>query len=107
MRALVADRGRVRLITDGDELAARAVVVTAGAWSPGLLATAGIELPVVPTRETVVYLDVKYSGDVPPVIDYDGVPAAEEGGIARVGQAAYAIAAPGVGLKPASTTRGP
>ena len=107
VRALVADRGRVRLTTDGDELAARAVVVTAGAWSPGLLATVGIELPVVPTRETVVYLDVKGSGDVPPVIDYDGVPAAEEGGIARVGQAAYALAAPGVGLKAGLHHSGP
>ncbi len=107
VRALVADRGRVRLTTDGDELAARAVVVTAGAWSPGLLATVGIELPVVPTRETVVYLDVKSSGDVPPVIDYDGVPAAEEGGIARVGQAAYALAAPGVGLKAGLHHSGP
>jgi sarcosine oxidase len=96
---LVVDRRQVRLTTDGDELTSRAVVITAGAWSAGILAGAGVELPVVPTRETVVYLDVPSVGDVPPVIDYDGVPAAGEGGIARAGQAAYALAAPGVGLK--------
>jgi sarcosine oxidase len=107
VRSLVVDRRRVRLATDGDELAARAVVVTAGAWSPGILAGVGIELPVVPTRETVVYLDVPSSADVPPVIDYDGVPAAGEGGIARVGQAAYALAAPGVGLKAGLHHSGP
>ena len=44
---------------------------------------------------------------MPPVIDYDGVPAAEEGGIARVGQAAYALAAPGVGLKAGLHHSGP
>jgi sarcosine oxidase len=55
----------------------------------------------------VVYLDVPSSDDVPPVIDYDGVPAAGEGGIARVGQAAYALAAPGVGLKAGLHHSGP
>jgi sarcosine oxidase len=107
VRELVLDRGEVRLVTDGAEVRARAVVVTAGAWAPGLLSTAGIELPVVPTRETVVYLDVPSAGGVPPVIDYDGVPAPGEGGVARVGQAAYALAAPGVGLKAGLHHSGP
>ena len=52
VRELVLDRREVHLVTDGDELTARAVVVTAGAWAPRLLTTAGIDLPVVPTRET-------------------------------------------------------
>jgi sarcosine oxidase len=107
VRGLVLDRREVRLVTDGDELTARAVVVTAGAWAPRLLTTAGIELPVVPTRETVVYLDVPGAGDVPSVIDYDSVPAAGEGGISRAGQSAYALAAPGVGLKAGLHHSGP
>ena len=41
---------------DDREIGARAVVVTAGAWAPGCCAPLGIDLPVVPTRETVVYL---------------------------------------------------
>jgi sarcosine oxidase len=107
VRELVVDRGEVRLATDGAELAARAVVVTAGAWAPRLLATAGVELPVVPTRETVVYLDLQGAGEVPPLIDYGGVPAAGEGGTARAGQSAYALAAPGVGLKAGLHHSGP
>ena len=107
VRSLVVDRRGVCLTTDGEELTTRAVVVAAGAWSPGILAGAGIELPVVPTRETVVYLDAPSSTGVPPVIDYDGVPASGEGGIARVGQAAYALAAPGVGLKAGLHHSGP
>ncbi|MGL6280016.1 MAG: FAD-dependent oxidoreductase, partial [Gaiella sp.] len=39
---------RVDVVTDRQTLAASAVVVTAGAWAPQLLATAGIHLPVVP-----------------------------------------------------------
>ena len=53
------DRARtaasVRITTDGDEIVARACVVAAGAWARGLLAGAGIELAVIPTRETVTY----------------------------------------------------
>ena len=44
--------GGVRL-ADGEELAADTVVVCAGAWSTGLLATAGVDIPVVPTMRTV------------------------------------------------------
>ena len=50
-----AGRGCVRIRTDGDEIEARACVVAAGAWARGLLAEVEIELPVVPTRETVTY----------------------------------------------------
>jgi len=38
-----------------DEVDAGAVVVTAGPWARGLLAAAGIELPVVESAETVAY----------------------------------------------------
>ena len=56
--ALAEERGAVRLTLEAGELSARAVVVAAGAWAPSLLATVGIQLAVVPTRETVVYVDV-------------------------------------------------
>jgi sarcosine oxidase len=104
---LVVGPRDVRLTTPRGELTARAVVVTAGAWAPRLLAPAGISLPVVPTRETVVYLDLPGAGDVPPVIDYASRPSAGEGGVSRAGQAAYALAAPGTGLKAGLHQSGP
>ena len=46
-----------------DELEARVVVVTAGAWARGLLGGAGIELDVRATRETVAYF--RHGGERP------------------------------------------
>ena len=99
VRSLALERRSVRLTLDGEELTARAVVVAAGAWAPALLADLGIDLAVVPTRETVVYLDLPGADALPPVIDYGRTPARGSAGIARVGQAAYALGAPRVGLK--------
>jgi len=107
VRALATDRGSVVLSHDGGEVRARAVVVTAGAWAAGLVEGTGIELAVVPTRETVVYVDLPRAERLPPVIDYGSVPAKGEGGIARVGQAAYSLAAPGRGLKAGLHHSGP
>jgi sarcosine oxidase len=107
LRALALEPRGVRVLLDDDELAARAVVVTAGAWAPGLLAEVGIELPVVPTRETVVYLDRDDAEDLPSVIDYARTPSPGTGGIARVGRAGYALAAPGAGLKAGLHHSGP
>jgi monomeric sarcosine oxidase len=47
--------GGAEVLAGGARLSAETVVVTAGAWARGLLAPAGIELDVVPTRETVAY----------------------------------------------------
>jgi sarcosine oxidase len=88
----------VQLDTDGGTLRARAVVVTAGAWSARLLAPLGIDLPVVPTRETVAYVDLPRAEALPSLIDYARVASADEG-FARSGQAGFALSAPGVGLK--------
>ena len=107
VRALAADRGSVTLTLDRGELRARAVVVTAGAWGAELLAGVGIELPVVPTRETVVYVDVPGAERLPPVIDSGRLPLKGEGGIARVGQSAFSLAAPGKGLKAGLHHSGP
>jgi sarcosine oxidase len=97
----------VTLTLDRGELRARAVVVTAGAWAAGLLASVGIELAVVPTRETVVYVDVPGAERLPPVIDSGMLPVKGEGGIARVGQSAFSLAAPGKGLKAGLHHSGP
>lgn len=70
----VREGSRVRaLLPDGVEtdrgaIEADAVVVAAGAWARELLAHAGIDLPVVPTRETVAYF--RDGRTVPSVIDY-------------------------------------
>ena len=89
--------GSVRVSTDGDEITAGACVVAAGAWGRALLAEAEIELPVLPTRETVTYFGLPDPMSLPPVID-DAVPDAEEHGLLRPGLINYALAAPGVGL---------
>jgi sarcosine oxidase len=88
----------VHLDTDNGSLDARAVVVTAGAWAAGLLTPLGIHLPVVPTRETVTYVDLPRAAELPSLIDYARVASADEG-FARSGQAGFALSAPGVGLK--------
>lgn len=46
---------------DGTSMAADAVVVCAGAWSKGLLATAGVDIPVEPVMRTVYVV----AGEVP------------------------------------------
>ena len=107
VEALALERGSVRLSLATGELVARAVVVTAGAWAPRLLATVGVELPVVPTRETVVYLDLPGADGLPPLIDYAGVPAPGQGGVARPGNSTYSLAAPGHGLKAGLHHAGP
>ena len=104
--ALVTDSGSVRVQTDGDEIVAQACVVAAGAWARALLADAAIELPVVPTRETVAYFSLPDPLALPPVIDA-AVPNAEEHGLLRPGLINYALAAPGVGLKAGLHHAGP
>jgi sarcosine oxidase len=68
---------------------ARAVVVTAGAWASELLTPLGIELRVSVTRETVSY----YGHDA----GEEPLPSVIE--IANAQEPAYALAAPGVGVK--------
>jgi D-amino-acid dehydrogenase len=55
--ALASHAGRVTGITlPGETIAADAVVVTAGAWAPALLAPLGIALPIEPQRGQIVHL---------------------------------------------------
>jgi sarcosine oxidase len=53
----IADDGRqVTLRTSAGPVMARTVIVTAGPWSGGLLATAGLSVPTRPTLEQVGYV---------------------------------------------------
>lgn len=96
---LRVERGTVRLATTGAELVANAVVVTAGAWVDPLLEPLGLGAAVVPTRETVAYVEHADAASLPTVIDYERLPAPGTAGLVRAGQAAYALATPGLGLK--------
>ena len=80
----------MRVSTAREDIVARACVVAAGAWARGLLTGAGIELPVIPTRETVTYFKLPGALDLPPVID-DAVPDPEEHGLRRPGLINYAL----------------
>jgi sarcosine oxidase len=54
--SLADDGRRVTVRTEGRELTARVAIVCAGPWTSGLLATAGVVMPAVPTLEQVAYL---------------------------------------------------
>jgi sarcosine oxidase len=77
-----------------DGLDERVVVVAAGPWARRLLAPAGIDLPVVETRETVAYF--RFDGSVPSVV-------AE---VVTRGHGFYALGDPEYGLKVGSHKRG-
>jgi len=83
----------VRVRTEHGIFDAGVVVVTAGAWAKPLLATAGIDLDVRVTRETVSYFELL--GEPPPPLVEWGDPAT------------YALASPGQGLKAAQHIAGP
>lgn len=57
-------------LASGETVSARVAVVTAGAWARPLLATAGIELDVRPTRETVAYFPVPDASPLPTLVDW-------------------------------------
>jgi sarcosine oxidase len=91
--------GHVEIDTDGGALTGRSVVVTAGAWARSLLARIDIDLPVTPTLETISYFDIPGADELPTVVD-SRVPGHPDAyGIARCGDASYALHAPGIGLK--------
>jgi sarcosine oxidase len=87
----IRDGQRVEALDDLDE---PVVVVTAGPWARRLLAPAGIDLPVVETRETVAYF--RLEGPVPAVV-------AE---VVIRGHGFYALSDPEYGLKVGSHMRG-
>jgi len=83
-----------RRVDSFDDLEEPVVVVTAGPWARKLLAGAGIDLPVVETRETVAYFHLE--GEVRSVVVE----------IVTRGHAFYSLADPVYGLKVGSHMRG-
>ncbi len=104
--AIERANGCVLIRTEAGTFAARACVVAAGAWSRPLLSGVEVELPVIPTRETLTYFRIPDPLGLPPVID-DAVPNAEEHGLRRPGLINYALSAPGIGLKAGLHHAGP
>jgi monomeric sarcosine oxidase len=90
--ARVVEGTRVERLDDVDGV----VVVTAGAWAKGLLAGVGMDLPVVPTRETVAYLRLARPGPTPSVAE-----------LTSTGHGFYALADPVHGLKAGYHRSGP
>lgn len=84
----------VRVDTAAGPIHAATCVVTAGAWARPLLSSAGIDLAVRPTRETVAYFRVREAERLLPVVAW-GDPAV------------YALPAPGDGLKAGEHRAGP
>jgi sarcosine oxidase len=87
----IVEGRRIESLDDVDE---PVVVVCAGPWARRLLAPAGIQLPVVETRETIVYFDL--DGEIPSVV-------AE---IVTRGHGFYSLHDPVHGLKVGSHLRG-
>jgi sarcosine oxidase len=84
----------VEIETAAETYRARVAVVTAGAWARSLLAPAGIELPVTPTRETVAYFPLDGGMSVPSLVDWVEPPF-------------YALTSPGHGIKSGLHHTGP
>jgi sarcosine oxidase len=84
--ALRQDDDGVEVDTPEESLQAKVAVVTAGAWARSLLAAVGIALPVVATRQTVVYYWIDEQESLPTLVDW-GDPIF------------YALPSPGQGLK--------
>jgi sarcosine oxidase len=98
----VGPDGVVVATAAGEEVSAGIVVVAAGAWARGLLASLGIDLPVVPTRETVAYFAHPAADELPAVIEY---PSALR--LLEANQVYYALPAPAIGLKAGIHHSGP
>jgi sarcosine oxidase len=82
----------VEVRTEEGTFTARSAVVTAGGWARDLLASAGIDLPVWVTRETVAYFELERK---PPTLVDWGDPTV------------YALFSPGHGLKAGRHIAGP
>lgn len=84
--SLRAAADHVEVAVDGDAYRATVAVVTAGAWARPLLAGAGIDLPVTPSRETVAFFPTSHADRFPIFVEWTEHPL-------------YALPSPGQGLK--------
>lgn len=97
--AIHDDRDGARVDTPSGTIRCRVVIVAAGAWSAALLRPLGIELPVIPTRETVAHFTAPRSESIPCVIDDATPPGGVAPGVRRTGSLTYALSSPGLGVK--------
>jgi sarcosine oxidase len=86
--AIRPDGAGVEVVTKKGTWDANVAVVTAGAWAKPLLAGAGIDLPVTPSRETVAFFPVEAGTALPVLVEW----------IEGAGPL-YALPSPGEGLK--------
>lgn len=91
---LSAGDGSVSVRVGDETLTAPVAVVTAGAWVRPLAATAGIEVPVAPSRETVAYFPMPEEFDAPILVEWGGLPF-------------YGLPDPGQGIKGGGHQAGP
>ena len=84
----------VEVETERETFRASVAIVTAGGWAKGLLAGAGIDLPVRVTEETVAYFALEEDSVVPSLVDW-GSPAV------------YSLRSPGQGVKAGEHIAGP
>ncbi len=97
--AISDERAGARIDSSAGTIRCRVVVVAAGAWSAGLLRPLGIELPVIPTRETVAHFAAPMSEDFPCVVDDATLAGDVDPGRRRSGSLTYALSSPGLGVK--------
>jgi sarcosine oxidase len=103
IRELAIDGERAVLSTDVATYSADVAVVAAGAWAKDLLAGVGIELPVVPTRETVAYFQMEEELALPAIVDWRELDVGRGWG----DTAFYSLPSPGVGVKAGQHHAGP
>jgi sarcosine oxidase len=70
-RIVPAGEGVEVTTADGETYRAPVAVVTAGPWAAGLLRTAGLDLPLVPSFEQVTYFELDEASPLPTVIDWE------------------------------------
>lgn len=72
VRGITATSDGVSVATDGGEVGADAVVVTAGAWAGPLLRSAGLDLPLTPILQHITYFAPRdpAAGSLPTFIDW-------------------------------------
>jgi sarcosine oxidase len=76
----------VHVLTAEETYRGRVAVITAGSWARGLLAGTGIDLPVVPSRETVAFFNLPNDPPLPVLVQWTSPPT-------------YALPSPGQGVK--------